>query len=42
MAKKKMFFTSARAIAELGYVHRPASQAIADAFAWFRDNGYLR
>ncbi len=42
MSKKKMFFTCKRAERELGYAHRPAAQAIADAFAWFRDNGYLR
>src|SRR4051812_12191108 len=42
MARKKMFFSSARAIAELGYAPRPARYAIADAVAWFRTNGYLR
>ena len=42
MAKKKMFFSSARAIEELGYAPRPAEQAIADAIAWFRKNGYVR
>ncbi len=41
MAKKKMFFTSAKAEAELGYRARPARQAIADAVAWFKTNGYL-
>ncbi len=40
MAKKKMFFSSARAESELGYTHRPAIQAIRDALAWFRQNGY--
>ncbi len=39
MAKKKMFFSSAKARAELGYVPRPAREAIADAVAWFRANG---
>ena len=42
MAKKKMFFSSARATTELGYAPRPARQAIGDAVAWFRANGYLR
>lgn len=42
MARKKMFFSSARAVAELGYAPRPARQAIADAVAWFKANGYLR
>jgi dihydroflavonol-4-reductase len=42
MSKKKMFFSSARAVRELGYAPRPARQAIADAVAWFKANGYLR
>jgi dihydroflavonol-4-reductase len=41
MARKKMFFSSARAIAELGYAPRPARYAIADAVAWFKANAYL-
>ena len=41
MAKKLMFFSSAKAERELGYAPRPADQALADAVAWFRDNGYL-
>jgi dihydroflavonol-4-reductase len=41
MARKKMFFSSARAVAELGYAPRPARYAIADAVAWFKANGYL-
>ena len=39
MAKKKMFFSSAKAQAELGYSFRPAREAIADAVAWFRAEG---
>ena len=35
MARKKMFFTSAKAERELGYRHRPAAAALADAVAWF-------
>jgi len=42
MAKKHMYFKSDKARRALGYAPRPASQAIADAVAWFRDNGYLR
>jgi dihydroflavonol-4-reductase len=42
MSKKKMFFTSARAIAELGYAPRPARQAITDAVAWFKSSGYIK
>ena len=37
-----MFFTSAKAERELGYTHRPAREAIADAVAWYRANGFLR
>jgi dihydroflavonol-4-reductase len=42
MARKKMFFSSAKAEFELGYTARPADQAISDAIAWFRANDYLR
>jgi dihydroflavonol-4-reductase len=41
MARKKMFFSSAKATAELGYAPRPARQAVADAVAWFRANGVV-
>lgn len=37
MSKKKMFFDSARARRELGYRHRPASEALADAVRWFAE-----
>jgi len=41
MARKKMFFSSAKAIAELGYAPRPARAAVEDAVAWFRANGVI-
>jgi dihydroflavonol-4-reductase len=41
LAKDRMFFTSAKAERELGYSARPYGGAIADAIAWFRQNGYL-
>ena len=41
MAKKHMYFTSAKARAALGYSPRPAVQGLADAVAWFNENGYL-
>lgn len=41
MSRKSMFFSSDRAVGELGYTHRPAEAAIADAIAWFRANRYL-
>lgn len=40
MAKKKMFFSSAKAIRELGYQFRPAREALNDAIAWFMEHGY--
>ncbi len=40
MARKKMYFTSAKAQRELGYSARPAVAALADAVSWFKDNGY--
>ncbi|PKU24996.1 hopanoid-associated sugar epimerase [Telmatospirillum siberiense] len=42
MAKWRMWFSSAKAERDLGYRHRPAGQAIEDAIAWFRANGYCR
>ena len=42
MAKKRMYFSSAKAKAELGYAARPARRAFADAVAWFREQGRLR
>lgn len=41
MARKWMFFTSAKAEAEIGYVARPADEAFAEALQWFREAGYL-
>ena len=41
MAKKKMFFSSAKARAELGYNPRPAREAVFDAVAWFREQGRI-
>jgi dihydroflavonol-4-reductase len=41
MARKKMFFSSAKAAAELGYAPRPAREAVRDAVAWLRATGRL-
>jgi dihydroflavonol-4-reductase len=41
MAKKHMYFTSAKAERELGYRWRPAEVAIADAIDWFKSHGYF-
>ena len=42
MARKKMFFSSAKARAELAYAPRPAREAVRDAVAWFRGAGMLK
>jgi dihydroflavonol-4-reductase len=42
MASHHMFFVSAKAQREFGYVARPYPEALADALAWFRAEGYLR
>jgi dihydroflavonol-4-reductase len=42
MSRKKMFFSSAKAVRDLGYRWRPPEQAFEDAIRWFRDNGLLR
>ncbi|MDR3439304.1 hopanoid-associated sugar epimerase [Telmatospirillum sp.] len=42
MAKWHMWFSSAKAEQVLGYRHRPAEQAINDAYQWFRQAGYCR
>jgi dihydroflavonol-4-reductase len=36
MARKKMFYSSAKAETELGYKARPVREAVVDALAWFR------
>lgn len=39
MAGHRMYFTSAKAVAELGYAARPWRAAVGDALDWFRANG---
>jgi dihydroflavonol-4-reductase len=39
MARKRMFFSSAKAERELGYRPRPAIEGLRDAVAWFRAAG---
>ena len=41
MSRHRMFFSSAKAGRELGYRARPYVEALADALAWFRQEGYL-
>jgi dihydroflavonol-4-reductase len=42
MAGHRMFFSSAKAKAELGYHARPYREGLADAFDWFRQHGYCK
>jgi dihydroflavonol-4-reductase len=42
MARKRMFFSSAKAARELGYQWRAPTQAFGDAIAWLREEGLLR
>jgi dihydroflavonol-4-reductase len=41
MSRKRMFFSSAKAVRELGYRWRPPVQAFEDAIRWFRVHGLL-
>lgn len=41
MSRYMMFFSSAKAQAELGYTARPYRHALTDAIAWFEKAGYL-
>jgi len=41
MSRKYMFFSSAKAVRELGYRWRPPSEALGDAVNWFRERGLL-
>jgi dihydroflavonol-4-reductase len=42
MARKRMYFSSAKAERELGYRVRPVEAALSDAIAWYRARGDLR
>ncbi len=42
MARKVMYFSSAKAQRELGYTFRPAHDAVRDAVTWFEMHGYLK
>jgi len=41
LARKRMFFTTAKAERVLGYEARRAEAALADAVDWFRAHGYV-
>lgn len=40
LSKKRMFFSAAKAQRELGLTARPVEEALREAIAWFRQNGY--
>ena len=42
MSRYRMFFTDAKARAELGYTARPYREGLSDAIAWFRQTGLIR
>jgi dihydroflavonol-4-reductase len=41
MSRKRMFFSSAKAVSELGYRWRPPLRAFEDAVRWYRERGLL-
>ena len=41
MSKRKMFFSSDKAVRELGLPQGPVEEALAKAVHWFRKNGYV-
>ncbi len=41
MSRHRMFFTSDKAVRELGYRSRPYQEGVRDALAWFQNAGYL-
>jgi dihydroflavonol-4-reductase len=41
MSRKRMFFSSSKAVRDLGYSWRPPAEAFADAVRWFRDRGLV-
>ncbi len=42
LARKKMYFSAAKAERELGFRPRPVRAALSDAIEWFRSNGYIK
>jgi dihydroflavonol-4-reductase len=41
LSRKHMYFSSSRAVQELGYRARGADEALHDAASWFRQHGYV-
>ena len=42
MAKKRMYFSPAKAVRELGLPQTDVREALYDATRWFADHGYVR
>jgi len=42
MARKRMYFSPARAVRELGLPQTDVRTALADAVAWFEAHGYIK
>jgi dihydroflavonol-4-reductase len=42
MSRYRMFFSSQKAVRELGYAPRPYKEGLQDALNWFGENGYLK
>jgi dihydroflavonol-4-reductase len=42
MARKRMYFSPAKAVRELGLPQTDVREALADAARWFADHGYVR
>lgn len=41
MSRRRMFFSAAKAVRELGLLQSPIERAISDAVSWFREHGYV-
>ena len=41
MSRKAMYFSSQKAITELGYRARPVKEAFVDSINWFKKYGYI-
>ncbi len=42
MSRYRMFFSSEKAVRELGYAPRPYKEGLKDAVNWFGENGYIK
>ncbi|MEE2746417.1 MAG: NAD-dependent epimerase/dehydratase family protein, partial [Pseudomonadota bacterium] len=42
MSRKPMYYSSQKAIKELGYCSRPVGEAFSDAINWYKSHGYIK